>query len=507
MDLAGKFERVKRWFLENRTRQLFFLVLLVTLVVRLYYFWLTKGQPLWYDEGEYLIQARHLVTGLPNTGYWWGRPPLFTWVTSVFFFFGTAGGELLTRVFLAASSVGSVWMMFLLGKEIHSEEVGLLSSVFVSASWILLFLTFRILVELPLFFLLLLSAWFFVRYDRTEQPKWFWLAIAGAVLSFLMKWSAGMLLVIFPLYVLLKRKGKFWERKHERNLFALAGLAFLGYLVYAATKGGGLLYAFEKIKLPFFTGGDSLWPVVMQQVGFLQGFLGAWWLWIIGAALIWGAGVVLLHYGVIFKEKKTRVLFFLLLWTVLFFAAFVFIKAWENRYVIPLLIPFYLLTSMFALEMAQKLKQYKQLVMGVIVILVLIGSYGQLVQGDALTRNKLGTYIELKEAGQWLAKHTERGDVIISGGRPQLTHYTELENLIHADNLTTELEMVRERDVKYIVIGSWEKSPEWMYPYLLGSEQQEFVPVFQSIRDYGGRKMFAIVFEPTPAARAGVSLV
>ena len=469
---------------------------------------MTKGQALWYDEGEYLIRARHLVTGLPETGYWWGRPPLFTWITSVFFLFGTVGGEFLTRAFLAAAGVGSVWVMFLLGKELfNSEEVGLLSSVFVSASWILLFLSFRILVEVPLFFLMLLSALWFVRYDKTGLVKWFWLAFLGAGLSFLMKWTAGMLLVIFPVYLLLKHRMRLARMKHERWLFVAVLAAAVGYVWYSLKKSGGLLYVFEKIGLFTLSPGE-LSGVISQQIGFVQGFVGSIWLWVIAAALVWALSIVLLHYGVIFKRQKTRALAILLLWSGLFFAAFVFIKAWENRYVIPLLIPFYLLTAVLAVDVARRLPEYRQMAIGVIVVLLLVGSYGQFQQGNALIQEKFTGYRELQEAGQWIQEHSERGDIILSAGRPQLTHYTELENLQHTYNLTSELALIREHQVKYSVISNWEKSPEWLYEYLLGGQGEEyFVPVFQSVRDYGGgRRMFAVVFETTELARQSPSM-
>jgi hypothetical protein len=425
----------------------------------------------------------------------------------VFFLFGTVGGELLTRVFLAAASVGSVWMMFLLGKELFdSEEVGLLSAVFVSASWILLFLSFRILVEVPLFFLLLLSAWFFVKYDKTGRAKWFWLAFAGAGLSFLMKWTAGMLLVIFPVYLLLKHRMRLARMRHERWLFVAVLLAAVGYVWYSLKKTGGVLYVFERIGLFTLTGGE-LSGVIWQQIGFVQGFVGTWWLWVIAASLVWAALQVALHYGFIFREKRTRAFAILLLWSLLFFAAFVFIKAWENRYVIPLLIPFYLLTAVLVVDIARKLPEYRQMILAVIVVLVLIGSYGQWQQGSALIEDKFTGYRELQEAGQWIQEHSERGDIIMSAGRPQLTHYTELENLQHTYNLTSELALIREHQVKYSVISNWEKSPEWLYGYLLdGQGGDYFVPVFQSVRDYGGgRRMFAVVFETTELARQAPS--
>jgi len=46
----------------------------VALVVRVYVLTLTAGQPVWWDEAEYLIEARSLALGTPDTGFYSGRP-------------------------------------------------------------------------------------------------------------------------------------------------------------------------------------------------------------------------------------------------------------------------------------------------------------------------------------------------------------------------------------------------------------------------------------------------
>ena len=56
---AGK-DKIKRW-LKDRNNLIFLGILVLGIVIRLYYFNITKGQPLWWDEADYLAYAKNLA--------------------------------------------------------------------------------------------------------------------------------------------------------------------------------------------------------------------------------------------------------------------------------------------------------------------------------------------------------------------------------------------------------------------------------------------------------------
>src|SRR5258706_14860842 len=60
----------------DRYDLIFIALIALAFVLRLYYFFLTKDQPLWWDEAEYMLKAKALVFGTPATG-WRATQPIF----------------------------------------------------------------------------------------------------------------------------------------------------------------------------------------------------------------------------------------------------------------------------------------------------------------------------------------------------------------------------------------------------------------------------------------------
>ncbi|HLF54036.1 MAG TPA: hypothetical protein VI544_02545, partial [Candidatus Nanoarchaeia archaeon] len=79
-------ERVKKW-LKNPYNLALIGVLVFAFAIRLYYFFVTRGQPLWWDEAEYMSTAKHWAFGVPydlNPQ----RPPLFQFLAALSFIVG-----------------------------------------------------------------------------------------------------------------------------------------------------------------------------------------------------------------------------------------------------------------------------------------------------------------------------------------------------------------------------------------------------------------------------------
>src|SRR3989344_559090 len=109
-------KRVKIW-LSDRQNWLIIAVLLLALGLRLYYFFLTQNQPLWWDEAEYMLKAKNIARGTPETGWSSGiRPVLFPLIASPFFLFGL--GELPLRFIFVILSLIGIWLTYLTGKEL-----------------------------------------------------------------------------------------------------------------------------------------------------------------------------------------------------------------------------------------------------------------------------------------------------------------------------------------------------------------------------------------------------
>ena len=108
--LTKRKERVVDW-LKEPNNLILTLILILAFSIRIYYYYLTKGQAMWWDEAEYMNMARAWAFGLE---YEFNpvRPVLFSLIASLFY--RMESGEFLIRVFVFSLSVISVCGMYLL---------------------------------------------------------------------------------------------------------------------------------------------------------------------------------------------------------------------------------------------------------------------------------------------------------------------------------------------------------------------------------------------------------
>src|SRR3989339_561413 len=76
-------EKVFQWFKDNHNLILLS-ILVFAFAIRMYYFFMTTSQPLWWDEAEYMLKAKNIAFGTPDTGWWYGRPILFPVISALF---------------------------------------------------------------------------------------------------------------------------------------------------------------------------------------------------------------------------------------------------------------------------------------------------------------------------------------------------------------------------------------------------------------------------------------
>ena len=77
------------------------LILILALVIRLNYF--NDNQAVWWDEAEYLLQAKHWAFQTPNTGFGEVRPILLSFILSLFYRIG--GSEPSARIVILLFSI------------------------------------------------------------------------------------------------------------------------------------------------------------------------------------------------------------------------------------------------------------------------------------------------------------------------------------------------------------------------------------------------------------------
>jgi len=131
----------------NKTSLALLIILIISGSTLFYFFNINKG--LWWDEAVYLGLAKNLFE---RKGYFINfnqetfRPPLFPVLISIlWYFFGIS--ENIVRFFIVIVSILSIFLTYLLTKEIFGEEEALWASLFLATSHMFLFYSLKILTE------------------------------------------------------------------------------------------------------------------------------------------------------------------------------------------------------------------------------------------------------------------------------------------------------------------------------------------------------------------------
>ena len=113
------------------------------------------------------------------------------------------------------------------------------------------------------------------------------------------------------------------------------------------------------------------------------------------------------------------------------------------------------------------------------------------IHSNAIIKDKINSYEDLRNVGLWIKENSSPNDAIVSAGMPEITYYSERSTFKHADNLSDQMALIKEKNAKYIILTNWERSPDWTYQFF--SNQSEFTPVYQSVNQ-NGQQTYAIVF-------------
>ena len=120
----------------------------------------------------------------------------------------------------------------------------------------------------------------------------------------------------------------------------------------------------------------------------------------------------------------------------------------------------------------------KRVIIVFIVIFILFGVYNQINLANNTIQGKVGSFYNLKPAGEWIKQNSERGDIVLSAAVPQLTYYSEREIMSFDNNQSRAFKDVKEyseeldkRKPKYVIWTIWERSPEWFNNLIFANPQ------------------------------------
>lgn len=481
--------------LKDKYTLIFIAILIFSFILRLKYF--NINQALWFDEAEYLCIAKNWAYGLsyPVSIL---RPPLYPFFASIAYKLGL-GSEIFFRFIELIFSVGSIFITYLLGKELYNKKVGLISSFLMSVFYLNLFFTARLMTDIPTLTLWLLAFYLFWKgYVKKESKKYLWWA--GFVMSagILIRYTILMVGIILLIFLLCSERLKFLKRK-ELWIFALVALLTLSpYIIWSYKTYGkigflsaGAAYGF-KLNLFNYVKYFPIYlhsPIPFLDSSIFQVFL---------ILFLIGIGLSLLNlvvgWDLIRKEKNLKsdlIVVISILVPLLYFSR---VPSFEPRYLLYIFPAVFLLIAKMLLEIEKYLKKYHKIIaIGVVVLVLCFGAYHQIKFADSLIKSKATSYVQFRQAGEWIKQYSEPNDLVITDGAPMLQYYSDRKVIGWGDE-ENFLDYINEQKPKYMVLSVIERSPDWAYSWP-ENNQDLVIPVIAYHLDAEKTKPVMIIYQ------------
>jgi len=477
-------------------------ILVFAFAIRLYYFILTKSQPLWWDEASYGSLAKNLLhhawDNMPGiVGETVIRPPLFPLLWAFLVMFGLP--EVGVRFILEfIPSVLAVFFVYLAGKELYNKRIGLIAAFIFSVLWIHLFYTCRLLTNVPALPFIFLSVYYFVKATKGEfNAKWFAISLILLSISSLIRYPNGLIFFVYLLFLIimfrvdLVKKSSFW-------ISGFIGLIpmFLFFIYNFVTKGNIFPAVLGSDYIT--SGTEAAKPIAFGLLKFIRIYLGGWGNPFLIFFLV-GIGFVIFElvvgYDLIRKRGRLQSHLFLLLLLVLIYAYFVFyLRVAEDRWLFATSFPLACLSAFGFSYVYGLLKKYQKTLAAVVILVLLAwGAYAQVKTADPLIKSKAESFLEMRQGFEWIKENTPE-DAIISGSGIDVYSLYYAERIYNRINDKFSVSDTIESD--YVVIHAFTPHPSSLYEYL-SINQDKWSPVMALFFDKAQTEPAFVVYRST----------
>ena len=456
----------------------FVALIIFTITLRLYYFILTQNQALWWDEADYMMMAKHWAFG-----YYYEfapvRPILFSFIAYIFL--KIANNEFLPRLFLEVLSVFSVVGVYYLGKELYDKKVGLIAGLFMSAFFLNIFFSQRLLNDLISLTFFVCSAYFFYKYLNSNSNKALYIAAFLTGIGTVFRINTAFILIVFGIYLLFTEKLRFIKK---REIWISAGifiLTILPYILWGYYKFGGFVIAmagtYNAAKTNYISTGLTVlktyildFPRFVLSIDYIPTNTSLIWIVTFGFLAVLSIIYIinfLLRADLVLKEnKKSPELYVILLFLVPLILTSFSIAHNEDRYVLNSFSGFFIILASFLMYLHSKVvKKGKYLALALVIIILGAFVYVQIQAGYNLTMGKYSSYSQVKDAGIWIKQNSKESDLIISNSALQLQYYADRRTLFFNATEENYLGQIKEQKPKYLVVTGFETIPEWVKTY------------------------------------------
>jgi 4-amino-4-deoxy-L-arabinose transferase-like glycosyltransferase len=480
---------------ENKYLIALIIILLFAFVLRFTYYDINKA--VWWDSADYLTGAKEIFGKIDLDTYELNpkRPFFLPLLWGSIMFLG--GEEKALHFSVLIFSMLAVFFTYLIGKEMYNKKIGLMSALLTAPLWGYLFHTARLLTDIVALAFWLMTAFFFWKYYKTNEKKYFYYTAIFISLSIFTRAASIINFIPLAIMMLVKERLNFFKEKKfwaSILIFLIIFSPFLIWLFITQDKpiekftgigGEGKRFRKEGFKISDigdlwknlnYVSNSILTPKIASISPNLLGLTIFLLIFYLCLDLFLGLDILIKKR---YKEKKEKNDFnldkklFLLLWILtpyIFYS--VFNPGIEDRYLFAMFPPILILFSTGILKIKSFLSIYKKEIATLAVIAILaVFIYIHISTADIIIKNKANSYAEVAHAGKWIKENTLPSDKIISASKFQNMYYSERETYpFQGKEPEKEAEFksyLEEINPKYIVVSVFEPgfTPEWIYNY------------------------------------------
>ena len=352
---------------------------------------------------DYIPSGGDSFYAWPKMGF---RAPLLPYLLSVFYFFRL---DFLISLFIPLIGALSTTLIFILGKKLFNEKVGLYSAVFLAVLPLHVTYSAKILTDVLFTFFVLLTFISFWKGYEEENKKHKVLFGFFLALTLLSRYTALWIIPIFLIYFLIRDKSlKFLKDKYLWSSIGIFFLTLIPWFIYGFftynNPFGGFIHGF---KASAYWGGLQSWYFFFNHWGYMFSIIG----------FIFIAGLIYILYK---KEFLKKEIYLLLIWFALFLGMAIYMPHKEDRFILAIAPTIALISGYFI----DKIKKYKKIILISIVVVSLLTS-------------AVWFYIDYKnsytdtnecflDANKFLG-NTEKNSVVITDESPVVYYYTKKE--------------------------------------------------------------------------------
>lgn len=485
-------KKVKEW-LKDPYNLILIVILIFSFVLLLYYFNLTKAQPLWWDEAEYMSTAKHWAF---NTFEYLNpqRPPLFSFLVYLLYSLGLGESSIKFLLVLLPTWLVVFFIYFLI-KEMYDKKIALIVTFITSVSWIHIFYAMRFMTDaLGFLFGILAFLFFWKGYIKEKGKIYIWLIGFFVALSFMSRLTGILYGLFLVLFLILTGQLNFLKNKNVWISLFIFILMIAPYLFWSYnTFGSPLAFRSGYGGITYENLGWGMlrfvydYPELIFFIFFLVGLI----------TLV----PLFLSLDLMFikKDKKFYNNFFMFLSIIFTLAFFIyFLRQAENRWLIMMSIGIFTFSAKGILLVYDLIRKNlgKVLSISLLILILILGAYFQIKHTDMIIKNKIDSYAPVKEAALWMKENSQPGEAVLSVSYTQTIFYSERKVYTFAlMNESAFEELLDKTKPKYMMVSVLEPHhPEWSYN--MSEKYQKFLkPVQAWFADQEQKQPILIVYE------------